>query len=64
MDPWKNGAVRRQCYPRENNGVGRIIGIALIVLGILVLLFFVPGWAWLAIIAALFIACGILLIRK
>lgn len=64
MTPWKSGSVRRQCYPPENNGLRKIAGIVLIAAGALALLFFVPGWAWLAIVAALLIVCGILLIPK
>lgn len=63
MNPWKSDVLRKQCYPQEKSGIWRIVGITLIVGGALILLFFVPGWAWLAIIAALLIAFGILLIQ-
>ena len=64
LTPWNNGPVRRRCYPPENTGFRKLAGIVLIVAGALALLFFVPGWAWLAILAALLIVCGILLIPK
>lgn len=57
------GKVRARCYPA--GGVARaIVGIALIALGALLVLLCVPFWAWLAVIGALFIVLGILLIRK
>ena len=59
----QRGKVRAQCYP-ANNAAKTIVGIALIALGALLVFLCVPYWAWLAVIGALLIALGILLIKK
>ena len=48
---------------RQSNSRNRIIGIALMAVGILVLLFFVPYWVWTAVLAVLLISIGFLVWR-
>ena len=53
----------RQCYPSGKSNLLRIVGFGLISLGLILLLFCVPWWAWIAIIGALLIAFGIILAK-
>ena len=56
--------VRVQCYPAAKSIALRVVGGVLIAAGVLVILFCVPFWAWLAILDVSLILLGILLIRK
>ncbi len=60
----KDKKVRARCYPTPKSKALMIAGIALICVGILLVLICVPCWAWLALIGALLIILGILLVRK
>lgn len=63
--PWRREeSVRTQCYPSGKSAVLRIVGFVLIGLGLLLILLFVPCWAWLAAIGAALVLLGLLLIRK
>lgn len=53
----------RQCYPSGKSSLLRIVGFVMIGLGLILLLFCVPWWAWIAIIGALLIALGIILAK-
>ena len=48
---------------RQRRGVARIAGIALMVVGALMLLIFVPHWVWTGFLAVLLISVGFLLYR-
>lgn len=50
-------------YTKRGDSRGRIIGIILMAVGILVLLFFVPYWVWTAVLAVLLISIGFLIWR-
>lgn len=56
--------VRVACYPAAGSLVLKIIGGVLIAAGLLVILFCVPIWAWLAIAGATLILLGLVLIRR
>ena len=56
--------VRVQCYPSGRSILFRIAGYVLIGAGVLVILLCVPCWAWLALVGAVLILLGLLLIRK
>lgn len=60
----KDKKVSARCYPTPKSKALVIAGIALICVGILLVLICVPCWAWLALIGALLIILGILLVRK
>ena len=63
--PWqKHDDVQTKCYPSAGNTLLRIVGFIFIGLGLLLILFCVPGWAWLAAIGAALVLLGLLLIRK
>lgn len=63
--PWRREEqVRVQCYPAGKSLALRIVGWVLVAAGVLVILFCVPVWAWLAIVGAALILLGVLLIRK
>jgi len=63
--PWRREErVRVQCYPSGKSAVLKIIGYVLIGGGILLFLFCVPFWAWLAVIGAAMILVGLLLIHE
>lgn len=47
---------------RQNNRA-RIIGIALMVIGVILILVFVPYWVWTSVLAVLFISVGFLIWR-
>lgn len=62
--PWQHPCeVRKQSYPSGRNAALRIAGFVLIALGVLLILFCVPFWAWLAFLGAALILAGLLLIR-
>lgn len=46
-----------KCFPKC-----KILGILLIVAGVVLLLCFLPGWAWGAILGVALVACGIYLL--
>lgn len=50
-------------YTGGGNSRGKIIGLILIAVGVLVLLFFVPYWVWTAVLAVLLISIGFLIWR-
>ena len=50
-------------YAKKKDSRGKLIGIALMALGILLLLFFVPYWVWTAVLAVLLISIGFLIWR-
>lgn len=56
--------VRVQCYPASGSLLLRILGGVLIAAGVLVILFIVPIWAWVAIVGAALILLGLVLIRR
>ena len=56
--------MQTKCYPSAGNTLLRIVGFIFIGLGLLLILFCVPGWAWLAAIGAALVLLGLLLIRK
>lgn len=65
MMGWQSN--RRQPYVRfhknrSSNGL-QILGIALIVLGLLLLFICIPGWAWAALAGILLVLAGFLLLR-
>lgn len=55
--------VRSACY-RSGSRLLFFLGIGLIVIGVLLLIFCVPLWAYLALIGAALIALGLFLIHK
>lgn len=55
--------LRSACY-RTGSRTAFFIGLGLIILGVLLLIFFVPLWAYLAVIGITLIALGIFLIVK
>lgn len=56
--------VFRQCYPGGKSAALRIAGFVLIGIGLILLLFCVPWWAWAALFGFVLIAAGILLAMK
>ena len=63
--PWRReDRVRVQCYPSSKSTILKIIGYVLIGGGVLLFLFCVPIWAWLAVIGAAMILLGLLLIHE
>lgn len=56
-------AVREVCYPSGNSLLRRILGIALIVLGVIIILLCVPCWAWWGLVGAALILLGLWLTR-
>ena len=56
--------IETRSYPNGGKTGIRIAGFILIGLGVLLILFCVPFWAWLAVIGAGLIFLGLLLIRK
>lgn len=58
-----NNMLRSACY-RTGSRAALFIGLGLIALGAVLLLFFVPLWAYLALIGAALVALGIFLIVK
>ena len=55
--------MRMFCNGNGGNSQARIIGIALMALGVLALLFFVPTWVWTSVLAVLLISIGFLVWR-
>ena len=55
--------MRMFCGGSGGNSQTRIIGIALMALGVLALLFFVPTWVWTSVLAVLLISIGFLIWR-
>lgn len=56
--------VKTVCYPSGSSIPRRIAGIALIVLGVLIILLCVPFWAWWGLLGAALIAAGLVLTRN
>ena len=55
--------VHEVCYPRENSVARRIAGIALILLGVVIIVLSVPFWAWWGLLGAALIVIGFVLTR-
>ena len=56
--------MRFTCKPRgQASKVQRIVGVALMIAGALMLLIFVPHWVWTGFLAVLMISVGFLLYR-
>ena len=55
--------MRRFCGGSSGNSKGKIAGIVLMAVGILVLLLFVPYWVWTSVLAVLMISIGFLVWR-
>lgn len=51
-------------YPSKGGRIARITGVILIAAGILLIVLCVPLWAWLALIGAVLIFIGVLLLHK
>ncbi len=51
-------------YPSKGGKITRILGLVFIVAGILLIVLCVPLWAWLALIGAVLILIGVLLLHK
>ena len=62
-EPGDRKTMETACYPTQGSAIRRIIGIALIVLGVLLILFCVPYWAWWALLGAALIVVGFFLTR-
>ena len=55
------GFCRKQT--RQGRSISRIVGVALMIVGALMLLIFVPHWVWTGFLAVLLISVGFLLYR-
>lgn len=63
--PWqRQEEVLTRCYPSGKSAALRIAGFVLIGIGVLLILFCVPFWAWIAVLGAGLILLGFILIRK
>ena len=63
--PWqREDEARVQCYPSSGSFLLRVAGYVLIAAGVLVILLCVPYWAWLALVGAVLILLGLMLVRK
>lgn len=51
-------------YPGGNSLLLRIAGALFIAVGVLILIFCIPGWAWLSLIGVVLIVVGIILILQ
>ena len=51
-------------YPGGNSLLLRIAGALFIAAGVLILIFCIPGWAWLSLIGVVLIVVGIILILQ
>lgn len=51
-------------YPGGNSLLLRIAGALFIATGVLILIFCIPGWAWLSLIGVILIVVGIILILQ
>lgn len=61
----RDETVYEKSYPDKGNQLLlRILGGALIVAGVLLLIFCIPGWAWLSFVAVLLIFAGALLLFR
>ena len=61
MNNNRRAQTQRKCY-RQPNQTLRVIGVALIAAGLLLLFLCIPGWAWIALAGAALVAGGFLLI--
>ena len=52
-----------KCFPASTNKVFEIVGYVLLVLGIILLFFCIPGWAWLAVLGLALMIAGYFLLR-
>ena len=52
-----------KCYPSGKNTPLKIVGYALLALGVLLLFLCIPCWAWLALLGLGLIVAGALLLR-
>ncbi|MBQ4640130.1 MAG: hypothetical protein IJB69_06410 [Clostridia bacterium] len=57
-------SVYEKTYPGGGQLLLRIIGAVLIGAGVLILIFCIPGWAWLSLIGIVLIVAGVLLILR
>lgn len=55
--------MRKVCFGGGSKSNARILGIALMALGVLALLLFVPYWVWTSVLAVLLISIGFLVWR-
>ena len=60
----ENRRVYTVSYPTRGSRLARTAGIILIAAGVLLIVLCVPLWAWLALIGAVLIFIGVLLLRK
>ena len=59
-----NQQMHEKCYPGSGGALRRIAGIALILLGVLILFLCVPFWAWWGLLGAALIVIGFTLTRN
>lgn len=60
----KDEPVYEKNYPGGGQIILRIVGAVFIAAGVLLLIFCIPGWAWLSLIGIALIVIGILLILR
>ena len=59
-------ALNRACKNRpggQRSGISRWFGLGLMLVGVVLLLFSLPGWLWTSVLAILLISAGFLLWR-
>lgn len=59
----KKDRTYKKTYPGEKKKLTQILGIVLIAAGALLLIFCIPGWAWLSLIGIALIGIGIFLLQ-
>lgn len=59
----KKEPAYKKTYPGEKKLLLRILGVSLIAAGVLLLIFCIPGWAWLSLIGIALIAAGVFLLQ-
>lgn len=52
-----------KCFPAGTNKAFEIAGYVLLIVGVILLFFCIPGWAWLAILGLALIIAGYFLLR-
>jgi len=52
-----------KCFPAGTNKIFEIVGYVLLIVGVILLFFCIPGWAWLAILGLALIIAGYFLLR-
>lgn len=58
----KQDEVYKKTYPDRNSNLKRIIGGIFIALGVLILIWCIPVWAWFSLIGIVLIVVGVLLL--